>query len=308
MRVAYLVTAYRDVQHLGRLCTALVHEDPGAVVLVQFDVGSPLAAEASALDLDVRLTRHPVRWGDGSYVRAVLDSLQALRSAEWDWVLLLSGQDYLLRPLGELHDMLDASRYSAYAPASDRLPDERPPAQGLIERYTYRYKWSRAAWPRAMRAIARRSAPIVATLTRGRVRIQPRPRGDGPGIGIRRRTTIFSEVRPCYMGSDYVVMRRSACEELLGLLDREPEVIAYFAECFVPSEALFASLLRWIDPQGVANRNFHFMRFSGRANPRQLRPDDLPELWELGAIFGRKFDDDAAWVEEKLPMRVRPST
>jgi hypothetical protein len=75
----------------------------------------------------------------------------------------------------------------------------------------------------------------------------------------------------------------------------------------VPSEALFASVLRWIAPDSVANRNFHFMRFSGRANPRALTPDDLPELWDIGAIFGRKLDDDATWVEDLLPMRTKPA-
>jgi hypothetical protein len=305
MRVAYLITAYRDLVHLERLCAALEREDPSAVVLVQFDSGSPLAERATALDVRVTLTRRPVRWGDGSYVLALLDSLRMLMADEWDWVLVLSGQDYPLRPLGELHEQLEAADHSAYSPASGRLPDDAPPAE-LVERYTYRYRWAHRPWPTALRGLARRTGPIVSAVSRGLLRIQPRPRGDGPGIGVRRRTTIFSDARPCYMGSDYVAMRRAACAELLARLDQEPEVVEYFAESFVPSEALFASVLRWNDPEKVANRNFHFMRFSGRANPRLLSPEDLPELWTLGAVFGRKFDDDTTWAEEKLPMRSQP--
>lgn len=306
MRVAYLVTAYRELRHLERLCGALAREDPSALVVVQFDVGSPLAASATELEADVHLTRAPIRWGDGSYVRALLDSLRGLMAEPWDWVLVLSGQDYPLRPLAELHMLLERGTCTSYAPAYDRLPAAAP-APDLVHRYTYRYWWARRPWPRALRALARRSDPIVSTLSGGRVRIQPRPRGDGPGVGIRRRRTIFSEARPCHMGSDYVAMQRDACASLLRLLDDEPEVLEHFAQSFVPSEALFASVLRWNDPVSVANRNFHFMRFSGRANPRLLVPADLPELWEIGAVFGRKFDDAATWAEELLPMRRRPS-
>jgi hypothetical protein len=306
MRLAYLVTAYRDLRHLERLCAALAREDPGALVVVQLDAGSPLAERASGLDARVELTRSPIRWGDGSYVRALVDSLRRLMADDWQWVLVLSGQDYPLRPIAELHEQLEGGHHTAYSPISGRLPDDATP-EALVQRYTYRYRWARRSWPRLLRALARRADPLVTGLSRGKVRIQPRPRGDGPGIGVRRRTTIFSDARPCYMGSDYVAMHRQACADLLELLDREPEVLDYFAHTFVPSEALFASVLRWNDPDAVAARNFHFMRFSGRANPRLLTPEDLPELWELGAIFGRKFDDETAWVEELLPMRSRPT-
>lgn len=306
MRVAYLITAYRDLQHLKRLCAALRREDPSCLMLVQFDVGSPLASSASELDLPVALTREPIRWGDGTYVRAVVHSLRMLADEPWDWVLVLSGQDYPIRPLAVLHHELEQSGCSAYSTITGRLPgDPSPPT--VVERYTYRYVWARRGWPRLLRAVARRSAPVVTALSRGRLRIQPRPRGDGPGLGVRRRSTIFSERRPCYLGSDYVAMRRDSARALLTLLDDEPEVLDYFASTFVPSEALFASILRWIDPDTVANRNFHFMRFSGRANPRRITKEDLPELWELGMPFARKFDDDSAWVDQVLPMRGRPA-
>jgi hypothetical protein len=306
MRVAYLITAYRDLHHLERLCRALVREDPAALVLVQLDVGSPLAARARELPVPVTLTRAPVRWGDGSYVRALVDSLTLLMADDWDWVVLLSGQDYLLRPINDLHHQLQQGGWSAYSPVTGRFPDVSPPT-ALVERYAYRYWWARRSWPRSLRAAARRSDRALRAVSGGRLRVQPRPRGDGPGLGLRRRRTIFSEARPCFMGSDYVVVRRDATSSVLELLRREPEVLEYFARTFVPSEALLPSVLRWLTPDEVANSNFHFMRFSGRANPRLLTPQDLPELWELGAVFGRKFDDDSTWAEALLPMRSRPS-
>jgi hypothetical protein len=264
-----------------------------------------MASEATRLGLPVALTREPIRWGDGTYIRALIGSLQQLAAEPWDWVLVLSGQDYPLRPLDELHRALAAGSASAYSPTTGRWPGPDAP-EGLVERYAFRYWWSNRTWPRALRAIARRSAPAVSALSGGRVTIQPRPRGLGPGLGVRRRRTIFSDERPCHMGSDYVAMRRSAADALLRLLHEEPHVLDYFARTFVPSEALLASVLRWLDADGVADRNFHFMRFGGRANPRAITEDDLPELWDLGAIFGRKLTDDSTWVLDRLPMRGAP--
>jgi hypothetical protein len=307
MRVAYLVTAYRDLVHLQRLCDALGREDPGALLVVQFDRGSPLAPRAAALGERVRFTQRPITWGDGSYVRAVVDSLRAMLDEPWDWVVVLSGQDYPVRPLDGLHAELEQGGHSAYALTSGCLPGDVPPPQALVTRYHYRYWWTRRPWPRALRALARRSAPVVAALSRQRVVVQPRPRGAGPGLGVRRRATIFSDARPCCMGSDYVAISRSSTEAMLDILRCEPEVLDYFASTFVPSEAMFASMVRWVDPTTVADLSLHFMHFRGRANPRQVSEDDLGELWRRGVYFARKFDDEAAWVEQRLPMRRSPS-
>jgi hypothetical protein len=307
MRIAYLVTAYRDLRHLQRLCGALRREDPGCLIYVQLDRGSAVAAQALALDLPVHLTRHPVRWGDGSYLLALVDSLRAMAEEPWDWVLLLSGQDYPVRPLDELRRELGRGEHSAFAPVSARLEPGADAPDEVVTRYTYRYVWAHGRWPRAALAVAHRAAPLVERASRRRLRVQPRPRGYGPGLGIRRGATIFTSARSCWMGSDYIAMRRDMTAAVLQLLDAEPEVLEFFAETFVPSEALFPSVLRWIDPDGVANRNFHFMRFGGRANPRLITRDDLPELWDLGVPFARKFDDQSSWVEDALPMHCRPA-
>lgn len=307
MRVAYLVTAYRDLTHLQRLCSALRREDPRGLVLVQFDGGSPLAAQAAELDLWVRFTDEPIRWGDGTYVRSMVDSLRALTEERWDWVVVLSGQDYPVRPLEELHMELEHGGHSAYSLVSGCIPGDPPPPRELVERYLYRYWWTKRRWPRVLRALARRSAPLIAGLSRHRLLIQPRPRGAGPGMGIKRRTTIFSRSRPCCMGLDYVAISRTSVDGLLGILEREPAVLDYFASTFVPSEALFASMVRWVDPETVANRSFHFMHFKGRANPREVTEDDLQEMWHRGVFFARKFDDDALWVEQRLPLHGHPA-
>jgi hypothetical protein len=309
MRIAYLVTAYRDVVHLRRLCAALGTGDPGCLVVVQFDSRSPMLSAARELGVTVLPTRVGIRWGDGTYAESILASMQSLLAAEheWDWLVLLSGQDYPVRPLTELRTSLETEGVRAFAPAHTHSPGGVGRGAEIAERYGYGYWWPTSTWPDGVRAAAHRLRGPLERVTGGRLRLQPRPRGAAPGIGVRRRATPFSEARPCSMGSDYFAADRGMVAALLALLDREPAVLDYYRRTFVPSESLFPTVFRWIDADAVANRNFHFMHFGGLTNPRQLSPEDLPEIWAHGAIFARKFDDQATWVERRLPLTGAPS-
>lgn len=307
VRVVYLVTAYDHLEHLQRLCRALETSDPGCLVVVQFDSGSARLPRASDLGARVIFTRDRVIWGDGSYADALIQSMGALLADEWDWLVVLSGQDYPVRELSVLHLELGSDAFDAYAPARSGAPTEMSCDDEIVQRYGYRYRWFNGNWPRLARAVVARSARPLSLATGGWLRLQPRPRGMGPGIGRRRRPTPFSEYRPCFMGSDYVAARRRLVEEFVALLEREPELLEHYRQTFIPSESLFATVFRWIAADRVADRNFHFMQYSGRANPRSITSADLPQLWASGAIFARKFDDSATWVEELLPMKQDPS-
>jgi hypothetical protein len=254
-------------------------------------------------------TQVGIRWGDASYAESIVASMRRLLAPEyeWDWLVLLSGQDHPVRPLAELRATLATEGIRAYAPAHTHSPGGEGRTAELRARYEYRYWWPASAWPRWARASAHRLRRPIEWATRGVVRLQPRPRGAAPGVGLRCRTTPFSESRPCSMGSDYFAADRVMVAALVELLDREPSILDYYRRTFVPSESLFPSVFRWIDSGAVANRNFHFMRFGGLANPRNLTEEDLPEIWEHGAIFGRKFDDDSVWVERRLPLTEAPS-
>src|SRR5262245_46036309 len=106
MKVHYLVTAYHEPQHLRRLCDHL-----GKNVLVQWDSRSPAPDLGS---VSVLCSRAPISWGDGSYLRATLDSFEALDETPFDWLVLLSGQDYPIRPIEDLESHLATTSHALY--------------------------------------------------------------------------------------------------------------------------------------------------------------------------------------------------
>lgn len=108
MRFLYLILAHRDLDQLRALIARLLRDDPQDRVLLHFDARSPvdddalrsLAAEfAGAVELT---TRTAIWWGHASQVVAELVLLEAAAARQFDYVHLLSGQDWPLRTKAEI--------------------------------------------------------------------------------------------------------------------------------------------------------------------------------------------------------------
>ena len=88
--VAYLVLSYTHPELVRRLVARL----RGGLVAVHHDDRRCALGEVDAL----RIPPTPIEWGHGSQLAAILRCLRVLREHEWDWLVLLSGQDYPVRP------------------------------------------------------------------------------------------------------------------------------------------------------------------------------------------------------------------
>src|SRR3954451_20038281 len=96
--VAYVILSYRSPDVLARLVRTLRAGSPDATIAVHHDgrrcpapglPGAELIAPAWA-----------VEWGHGWQLAAVLRCLRwALARSGFDWLVLLSGQDYPVRPV-----------------------------------------------------------------------------------------------------------------------------------------------------------------------------------------------------------------
>src|SRR3954451_23746812 len=110
------------------LVRRLVARLRGGVVAVHHDPRRCALGEVDALVIPPA----PVEWGHGSQLAAILRGFAWLRAYEWDWLVLLSGQDYPVRPVAEIASSLLAAPDDAFirhTPVPPRvLPRRRPPA------------------------------------------------------------------------------------------------------------------------------------------------------------------------------------
>jgi hypothetical protein len=106
-RIAYIVSAYKLPAQLERLLRRL--QAPGVTIAVHVDrkTRRPVWEEmiARCRDLDVTwLPRHRSQWGGFGHVRATLKGLDHIVESDvpFDYAVLLTGQDYPLRPAEEI--------------------------------------------------------------------------------------------------------------------------------------------------------------------------------------------------------------
>ena len=264
-RVAYLILSYTPPERLVRTLRA---GSPEAVIAVHHDDRRCALGEVDALRIDPR----PIEWGHGSQLAAVLRCLRWVHErADFDWLVLLSGQDHPVRPLPAIEASLTgADAFIQSAPVAP-LRFRRGREDEFARRY--RFRW-RPASARAA-ALAAKADPLL------HVRRLP----SGTFVGLPARPPL-----PPFHGSDWFTLSRRAVETVLAA---PAEVVDHFLHTIVPTEAFVQTVLAHSGLR-LNGDNRRYVRFEGSAaNPRVLGPADLDAALASGADFARKFDDPA---------------
>lgn len=274
MSTAYVVLSHRDPDQVLRLVRTL--RTAGPVVLHHDDRHVRLDA-AALRGVERVLPPTPVAWGWASQLEALLRSVRhALARVDFDWLVVLSGQDYPIRPLADIDASLRAGAYDGYvegvpvaSPAWSRTAGDE-----FARRYFYRYRVVRPPGPALRRAVAA-ARPLVT------LRDMPwgtvlGVRGRGPGLPVRR-------------GSDWLTLSRSAAEILA---DAAPNLIRHYRRTVSPTESLPHTVL-YADPTlRLSGDTRRFSRWEpGALHPAVLGMDDLDAVLASGADFARKFED-----------------
>ncbi len=261
MRIAYLILAHQLPEQLVRLVRRL--NTPNALFLIHINRRSDdavwRAARAGLADLDnvVFLRRHKLYWGGFGHVSATIEGLDELyrRSAEFDYVALLTGQDYPIKPTSVIERTLGESGGRSFM-AYDRLPGGL--ADGM-ERITY---WH-----------SRRIGV---------------PRGWHLRLPIRRR---FPQRLVPYGGSSYWWLTREAVGYVRRFVVENPGYYRFFKHVDVPDESFFQTIL--INSplrDSVVNDELRHVDWTRNPMPAIFRVDDLELLRRSPKLLARKFD------------------
>lgn len=269
MTVAYLVLAHKNPSQLARLADAL--GAGGGRVLVHVDAKTDDAPFRAALagrpGVAFAAGRHAVHWGGFGMVRATLELCRAALAGDAERLVLLSGLDLPLRPVGEIESVLAAD--------VDRIDLLRLPHAGLGDGGGL----DRIRWLHAVDTMARlRLHPKALALAHARL-LPFSPRRLPDGLTLR-------------MGSQWWALRRGTVERILALLAARPEIERFFAGTRIPDESFFQTLVATVVPEAAVAPPLRYMDWSRPMRPWVFRLDDLPALHGCGALFARKFDVD----------------
>ena len=264
MRIDYLIRAHTAPEQLARLVGRLNEGDVRFYVhvnqLTDEETFAAMQAGLAGRENVVWVPRVKCYWGGFSLLRATLVGIESiLASGDLpDHAVLLSGQDYPLRPPTEIE------RYFAARNGRNLLNHFRLPAPewagegGGLNRLRYPH-FERARYKTRLLRL-------------------PAPRRLPEGL------------EP-YGGMAFWALTGETLAWLMRFLGERPEVLRFFRRTKMPDELFFQTVLLSSLAETVDNELLHYLDWSsGSAHPATLTVADLPKLRASGRLFARKFD------------------
>jgi hypothetical protein len=261
MRIAYVIAAHRRLDQLERLIRRL--DGPGTSFVVHVDLRAgrepyeKLLRRTADLDDVHFLERHLGYWGGFGVVRAALKAIRYLvhDQVPFDYAVLLSGQDYPLRPPGAIRSSLAEAGGASFM-AYHSLPFWGWGPRGGLDRVE--------------------DFHVV-----GRVALHLR---------LPRKRRVPGGLVP-FGGSRTWLFTRDVVEYVDGYVRSNPDYVRFFEHALSPDELFFQTLLlnsRFADT--IVNDHRLYLEWRGGTNPATFTRSDLPQLLASDCLFARKFD------------------
>ncbi|MFL5902046.1 MAG: beta-1,6-N-acetylglucosaminyltransferase [Solirubrobacterales bacterium] len=299
--MAIVVFAHHKPDQLARLLSVLRH--PQVRVYLHLDRQAQVEPfehaflEAGVSDV-VMLRRYAHRWGSSGIVDATVEGLRRGIEDGCSYFLLISGQDFPLRPVSEIANFVEQAGSRSYVESSPLpMPCWRLGGRDRTDFYSYTILGRRATCiPRGEdTSILNWKGQVLNQLLRARSAFKP-------------RRSFPAYARP-YGGSNWLNLSRTAVEYVLRFMDERPDYRRYHEHTLIPSEVFFHSILAvpdFADRVEVVDDDLRFTIWpETSSHPRTLKTDDLPAMEGSGKLFGRKFDEEVdRTVLERLTERV----
>lgn len=312
-RFVYLIVSHTNPGQVLRLATAITNASPGSQIAIHHD---PSKSRLDSPNLPkVHLVPNPlsVEWGAYSQIEMLLHSLRWISAnLDFDWVVVISGQDYPTQSLAQFETRLASSRYDAFI-RYFRIDDPGHwPRDVGARRYYFRYvSVPRFRYyyrlPEALKRFLGKTKTWFNE-SQSLVRILTLPRGLHTKVGIRRIFRPFNERFVCYGGWDWFNLNRRCVDTILKDAEGKPEIFAYYRGTLLPSESLIHSLLANNDRINVFNDACRFVHWGEKrhaTSPEIIRCKDLHLVLESGEPFARKFDINIdSTVLDRLDARI----
>lgn len=283
MRLAYIITVYKDAQQLNRLITSL---DFNADFYLHVDLKVDIEPFYNSLFLkrNVFFTnkRYLIHWGSFSQVLSQKELLSnVLNSGKYyERIVSLSGMDYPIWPITKIINEFEMNKSRQYITGFN-LSKTRIRKQ-LEKIIIYHFFRNLQVRNRTIKKFFSGTSRII-------MRILP--------IRKRNQVVINNTLKDVYMGSDYWALTYDCAKFVYDTLCKEVSLMKYFKFSFVPSEMCVQTI--------VFNSKFSIdsIPFLDDYNGlKNLTPLHYIEYGKTIKIFDEK-DFDALIKSEKMFFR-----
>lgn len=301
-KILYLIITYTNPEQVLRLVKAIKSGSPESQVVIHHDyTNSKYYLSASLFEQfqEVYVLKNyvPVQWGHISWVQAVLCGISwAIENyLKFDWLVLLSGQDYPIQPIQKTEKFLEDTQYDGFMEHFLAEAIQENPSQcGLqwnkntgIVRFFYQYYHLKKS-PRALKSISFH----LDRLTQWQPFVRAAIVQDRLLWGVRALSSPFDNRFRCYAGSNWFTLSFSCIHYVYDYAHQYPDFIRYYQKTIIPEESFFHTILMNQTNFKILNNNQRYISWqvSHPNSPAILTSQHFKQLITSNKHFGRKFD------------------
>lgn len=283
LKIAYLILAHKNPEQIIRLVHELntvntaffIHIDQNTADQIYNQVVENLRELPNVHFV----TRHKSYWGHFSLVKATLQGMNEISSenVEFDYTVVLSGQDYPLLPNQYISRVLEKNKgleFMEYSP----MP-RKDWSYGGMDRIEYWHFYP----PNDPQGLAREEFPK------------------------RKFPTGFKP----FGGSNWYCLTRECIDYICNFVKANSDFVSFFEYVLVPEEIFFHTIvLNSPFKDRVVNENLRYIEWSpNSSNPNTLVKEDYQKIIKSSKLFARKFDiTKDAEILDMIDCRIRQLT
>ncbi|MCU0536893.1 MAG: core-2/I-branching enzyme [Hydrococcus sp. Prado102] len=294
MKICYFIQTHKNPEQIYRLVRTIKRSSPTAGIVIGHDFTSCSLDITPLQDLeDIHLLKIEFRAirGDFSLLQPYLMAIDWLVETkfEFDWLVYLSGQDYLTQASSDFETFLATTDYDGFIRYWDVFSPQSPwRKEKALRRYYYQYY----RLPDSMQVVLESISKIIKSLKLEKVVPMQFFLTYGSLIGFQSRSHPFNENFKCYGGSQWHTLSRRCFEYLREFIKNHPELVIYYKKTVVPDESFVQSILVNSQKFNLCNDNKQY--FDNHQQPgghaRILTTEDYVTLINGNFYFARKFD------------------
>jgi hypothetical protein len=266
MRLAHLIIAHKEPAQVERLVKRLSHEACDIFIHVDKKIDqSAFAHLAGQGPVRFIRDRQRISWAGYSFTKAIFTGMkEVLAAGDYDFINLMSGQDYPLQPIDKVVCFLEKNRGLNFMTYEVDGSPWWQKNRSRVEKYhstDFHFKGQYLVQSWINRLLPKRKFPYAFTLYGGN----------------------------CAM---YWTLTSACARYVVDFIDRHPTLERFARYTWAPDEFLIPTIIMNSPFRDqVLNNNLRYIDWSqGGPNPKLLTMQDFHKLARSGCFFARKFD------------------
>lgn len=269
IKIAYLITAYHEYDHLKRLISAL--QDNSVSFYIHIDKNSSMPTNLTEFENVHFIKRQKVWWGGWSHQEAILNLMSQAVKQNYDYYSLISGSDYPIKSNQYLYDILEKG--GEFISIKEGFPSEMK--RGWVKNFYfdlfYRRKPNKPLWKRAVLKLEKKIS-----------------------LHFPRENYPFEKV---FFGPTWWVLSHSTIVYILDFLKSNPQYEKFFKNSFCSEEILIPTIIGNSDIRNLKG-NLTYVDWSVHPGPAFISERHIGifesefvknEIGDNVAFFARKF-------------------